>query len=46
MHFTLSWRRPLSYRNQSIDVLFKSMDWFLYYNGLRHESVNCYVNYH
>ena len=25
---TLSWRRPLSYRNQSIDL-----DWFLYDNG-------------
>ena len=30
---TLSWRRPLSYRNQS-------MDWFLYDKGLRHERVN------
>ena len=37
---TLSWRRPLSYRNQSIDLLCKSMDWFLYHNGLRHERVN------
>ena len=27
---TLSWRRPLSYRNQSIDLQSKSMDWFLY----------------
>ena len=35
---TLSWRRPLSYRNQSID-LSKSMDWFLYDNGHRHERV-------
>ena len=26
---TLSRRRPLSYRNQSIDLLRKSMDWFL-----------------
>ena len=34
---TLSWRRPLSYRNQSIDLLHKSMDWFLYDNGLSHE---------
>ena len=33
---TLSWRRPLSYRNQSIE----SMDWFLYDNGPRHERVN------
>ena len=37
---TLSWRRPLSYRNQIIDLLGKSMDWFLYDNGLRHERVN------
>ena len=36
---TLSWRRPLSYRNQSIDLLCKSMDWFLYDNGLRHDRV-------
>ena len=27
------------YRNQSIDLLHKSMDWFLYDNGLRHERV-------
>ena len=31
---TLSWRRSLSYRNQSIDL-----DWFLYDNGLRRERV-------
>ena len=36
---TLSRRRPLSYRNQSIDLLRKSMDWFLYDNGLRLEKV-------
>ena len=36
---TLSWRRPLSYRNQSIDLLRKSMGWFLYDNGPRHERV-------
>ena len=36
---TLSWRRPLSYRNQSIDLLCKSMAWFLYDNGPRHERV-------
>ena len=36
---TLSWRRPLSYRNQSIDLLFKSMDWFQDDNGLRYERV-------
>ena len=37
---TLSLRRPLSYRNQAIDLLRKSMDWFLYDNSLRHERVN------
>ena len=31
---------PLSYRNQSIDLLCKSMDCFLYDNDLRHERVN------
>ena len=36
---TLSWRRPLSFRNQSIDLLHKSMVWFLYDNGLPHERV-------
>ena len=36
---TLSWRRPLPYRNQSIDLLCKSMDWFLYDIGFRHERV-------
>ena len=36
---TLSWRTPLSYRNQSIDLLLKSMDWFLYGNSLHHERV-------
>ena len=30
---------PLSYRNQSIDLLCKSMDWFLYDSGLRHKRV-------
>ena len=36
---TLSWRRPLPYRNQSIDLLRQSMNWFLYDSGLRHERV-------
>ena len=36
---TLSWRRPVSYRNQSIDLRSKSMNWFLYDIGLRHERV-------
>ena len=34
----------LLYRNQSIDLQSKSMDWFLYDNGLRRERVKC-VNY-
>ena len=36
---TLSWRRYLSYRNQPIDLLCKSMNWFLYDKELRHERV-------
>ena len=36
---TLSWRRPLSYRNKSTDLLFKSRDWFLHDRDLRHERV-------
>ena len=41
----LSWRRPLSYRNQSINLQSKSMDWFLYDNGLCHDRVNSSVIY-
>ena len=40
---TLSWRRPISCRNQSIDLRSKSMDWFLYDNGLRHGRVKTLV---
>ena len=40
---TLSWWRPLSYRNQSINLQSKSVDWFLYDNGFRHERVNADV---
>ena len=36
----LSWRMPLSYRNQFIDLLCKSMNWFLYDRYLCHERVN------
>ena len=39
LFLTLSWRRLLSYRNQPIDLQNKSMDCFLYDNGLRHERV-------
>ena len=37
-YLNLSWRRPLSYRNQSIDLLCKSVDWFLYNKDLRHHE--------
>ena len=36
---TLSCRRSLSYRNQSIDLLCKAMNWFIYDTNLRHEKV-------
>ena len=39
-NLTLSWRTSLSYRNQFIDLLYKSMNWFLYDRDLRHERVN------
>ena len=29
-----------THRNQSIDLLRKSMDWFIYDKDLRHERVN------
>ena len=38
-YLILSWQRRLSYRSQSIDLQSKSVDWFLYDNGLRHERV-------
>ena len=34
----LLWRGSLSYRNQSIDLLCKSMNWFFYDRDLRHEN--------
>ena len=39
MNLILSRRTPISYRNQSIGLQSKSMDWFLYDIGLRHERV-------
>ena len=35
-----SWRRFLLFRNQSIDLQNKSMDWFLYDKNLRHVRVH------
>ena len=37
---TLSWRRYISYRSQSIDLQSKSTDWFLYARKLHHERNN------
>ena len=37
---TLSWRKFLSYRSQTIDLFFKSMAWFLYDRGLHHDRVS------
>ena len=34
---TISWWRSLSYRKQSVDLLYRSMDWFLFDRDLRHE---------
>ena len=39
VRLTLSWRRSLSYRNHSIDLLSKSMDWFLCDRDLCRERV-------
>ena len=41
---TLSWRRSLSYRNQSIDLQSKSLGWFLYDRDFRHKKVK-WVNF-
>ena len=39
IYLTLSWWRPISYRNLSTGLRSKSMDWFLYDIGLRPERV-------
>ena len=39
LNLTFSRRRSLSHGNQSIDLQSKSMDWFLYNDGLRLERV-------
>ena len=38
-NLTLSWWMSLSYRNQSIDLICKSMEWFLFDRNLHHERV-------
>ena len=42
---TLSRRRPILHRNQSTDLQSKSMDWFLYDIGLRHERLKYDYSY-
>ena len=42
VYLTLSLRWSLSYRNYSIDSLFKLMDWFLYDRDLRHDRIKAY----
>ena len=42
---TLLWRTSRSYRNQSIDLLCKSIDRFLYDRDLRHDRVKNGINY-
>ena len=44
---TPSWRRSLSYRNQSINLQSKSMDWFLYGKDLSHERAkeHCWLKF-
>ena len=46
MNLTLSGRRPLSYRNQSINLQSKSMKWFLHDDDLRHERVKLKLRFH
>ena len=40
---TLLWWRSLSYRIHSIDLLWKSMEWFPYDRELRHEKVKAFI---
>ena len=40
---TLSLRRSFSYRNQSINFLCKSLDWFLYDRNIRHELTSLWI---
>ena len=43
-YWTLSWRRSLSYRNQSIDLQTKSRDWYLYDRNLRHKELSGFID--
>ena len=41
----LSWGRSLSYRNQSINLQSKLMDWFLYDRDFRHERATAVLEF-
>ena len=43
MYLILSWRRPLSCRNQSNDLRRKAIDLYRYDNSLRHERVKVVI---
>ena len=45
MLLNLSWRRSLSYRNQPIDMLCKSMYWFLYDSDLCRKRVKMFLTF-
>ena len=42
----LSWRKSLPYRNQSTDLIWKSIVWFLFDKDLRHERVKTLFIHH
>lgn len=44
-YFTKDFYSFNSYRNQSINLLGKSADWFLYNRALRHERIKNFPNY-
>ena len=43
-YLTLSWRRFLSHRKQSIDLQSKLIDWFLYDRNIRYKIVRTFSN--
>ena len=42
---TLSWGGFLSYRNHPIDLIYQSMDWFLFDRDFRHDGVEKELSY-
>ena len=45
LNLTFKWRRSLSYRNQPIDLVCKSIDWFVYHRDLSRERVKIELQY-